>query len=99
MSVGDLTSSFIQVLIQKESELLVTSNLTCTGIFCSPESNDAEWQRKLESAQNAIFCRELFAQLAKEAIMLQAPIPHMVVGNQITASLFPDIQVIKYPTC
>jgi hypothetical protein len=43
--------------------------------------------------QNAIFCRELFAQLAKEAIMLQSPIPHMVVGNQITASLFPDIQV------
>jgi mediator of RNA polymerase II transcription subunit 17 len=43
--------------------------------------------------KNAIFCRELFAQLAKEAIMLQSPIPHMVVGNQITASLFPDIQV------
>ena len=25
---------------------------------------------------------------------LQAPIPHMVVGSQITASLFPDIQLI-----
>ena len=50
--------------------------------------------QKLEAAQNALFCRELFAQLAKEAIILQAPIPHMVVGNQITASLFPDIQVL-----
>jgi hypothetical protein len=47
----------------------------------------------LEAAQTALFCRELFSQLAKEAILLQAPIPHMVVGNQITASLFPDIQV------
>ena len=25
---------------------------------------------------------------------MQAPIPHMVVGNQITASLFPDIQLL-----
>jgi hypothetical protein len=52
--------------------------------FCSSESDDAEWQQKLEKAQNAIFCRELFAQLAKEAIILQAPIPHMVVGNQVS---------------
>jgi len=36
----------------------------------------------------------LFSQLAKEAILLQAPIPHLVVGNQITASLFPDIQLL-----
>lgn len=86
---------FQQVVIQKETEQLVTSNLTYTGVFCSSVSDDAEWQQKLERAQNAIFCRELFAQLAKEAIFLQAPIPHLVVGNQITASLFPDIQVCK----
>ena len=34
------------------------------------------------------------SQLAREAVGLQAPIPHMVVGSQITASLFPDIQLI-----
>ena len=46
------------------------------------------------AAQNVLFCKELFSQLAREAVHLQAPIPHMVVGSQITASLFHDIQLI-----
>ena len=33
---------------------------------------DQHWQRKLEAAQNVLFCKELFSQLAKEAISLQA---------------------------
>ena len=45
------------------------------------------WSTKLEKAQNVLFCRELFASLAREAVQLQASIPHMVVGNQITASV------------
>jgi mediator of RNA polymerase II transcription subunit 17 len=48
----------------------------------------------LIAAQNVLFCKELFSQLAREAVHLQAPIPHMVVGSQITASLFHDIQLI-----
>ena len=31
--------------------------------------------------------------LFREAVQLQAPIPHMVVGSHIIASVFPDIQV------
>lgn len=45
------------------------------------------WQQKLEAAQNVLFCKELFNQLAKEAVQLQAAIPHMVIGNQITATV------------
>ena len=45
------------------------------------------WTAKLETAQNVLFCKELFSHLAREAVQLQAPIPHMVVGNQITASV------------
>ena len=57
-------------------------------------SCELHWQNKLEAAQNVLFCKELFSQLAREAVGLAAPIPHMVVGSQITASLFPDIQLI-----
>ena len=45
------------------------------------------WASKLEAAQNVLFCKELFSHLAREAVQLQAPIPHLVVGNQITASV------------
>lgn len=48
---------------------------------------DMPWQQKLEAAQNVLFCKELFNQLAKEAVQLQAAIPHMVVGNMITATV------------
>ena len=85
--------AYIQVTIQKESEQLMTTNMSNFGSF-GVNPPDLHWQKKLEAAQNVLFCKELFAQLAKEAIQLQAPIPHMVVGNQITASLFADIQLI-----
>lgn len=52
------------------------------------------WQKTLEFAQNVLFCKELFSQLAREAIQLQAPIPHVVIGNQIRATLLPGIQLI-----
>ena len=86
--------AYIQVTIQKESEHMVTASLSnfSPGFGSSPP--DLHWQKKLEAAQNVLFCKELFSQLAREAIQLQAPIPHMVVGNQITASLFSDIQLI-----
>lgn len=61
----------------------------------APSSNpDMHWQQKLEAAQNVLFCKELFNQLAKEAVQLQTPIPHMVVGNQIMATVLPGIQLI-----
>jgi mediator of RNA polymerase II transcription subunit 17 len=54
------------------------------------------WQQKLEAAQNVLFCKELFNQLAKEAVQLQAPIPHMVVGNQIMATVSSSISTQNF---
>ena len=90
--------AFIQVIIQKEQESLASAQLVNPGQSGANLGGSGDkgkfWQTKLEAAQNVLFCKELFSQLAKEAIQLQAPIPHMVVGNQITASLFPDIQLL-----
>lgn len=85
--------AYIQVTIQRDTEQLVSASL---GNLTSPSTKpvDLHWQQQLEAAQNVLFCKELFSQLAREAVGLQAPIPHMVVGSQITASLFPDIQLI-----
>ena len=85
--------AYIQVTIQRDTEQLVSATI---GHFSPGAQKPAElhWQNKLEAAQNVLFCKELFSQLAREAVGLQAPIPHMVVGSQITASLFPDIQLI-----
>ena len=44
-------------------------------------SQDTFWQKKLEDAQNVLFCKELFSQLAKEAIQLQ-------VWSLVTTYLF-----------
>ena len=54
---------------------------------------DLSWHQKLENAQNVLFNKELFAQLAREAVQLQLPIPTTVIGNQIIASLFPGVQL------
>jgi len=86
--------AFIQVVIQKESEQLVSANICQNGTFDPSLVEDVHWQKKLEQAQNVIFCKELFAQLAREAIEVQAPVPHMVVGNQISCSLLPDVQLL-----
>uniref|UniRef100_T1JGQ6 Uncharacterized protein n=1 Tax=Strigamia maritima TaxID=126957 RepID=T1JGQ6_STRMM len=86
--------SYIQVTIQKDQENLCSARLTIPNPQSGVNNSEGYWQQKLEAAQNVLFCKELFAQLAREAVQLQAPIPHMVVSNQITASLFPGIQLI-----
>ncbi|CAG0879187.1 unnamed protein product [Cyprideis torosa] len=48
---------------------------------------------QLSRAQTTLFCNELFAQLSREAIRLQSPIPHTVVGNTIDAILFPGVHL------
>lgn len=75
--------------VNLDQEDLCTANLTLLGSGPPPSNPDMHWQQKLEAAQNVLFCKELFNQLAKEAVQLQAPIPHMVVGNQIMATVLP----------
>ncbi|XP_063376411.1 mediator of RNA polymerase II transcription subunit 17 [Cydia fagiglandana] len=90
--------AFISVLCQKEQEDVVTATLSSSALNCPGtlpgEGAELHWQQKLEAAQNVLFCKELFARLAAEAVQLDASIPHMVVGNQIMATVLPGIQLL-----
>ncbi|KAF2904481.1 hypothetical protein ILUMI_01697 [Ignelater luminosus] len=86
--------AYIEVLCQKDHEDLCSANINLLGSAPATANPDVHWQQKLEAAQNVLFCKELFNQLAKEAVQLQAPIPHMVVGNQIMATVLPGIQLV-----
>ncbi|VVC36022.1 Mediator complex, subunit Med17 [Cinara cedri] len=86
--------SYIMVLCQKDQENIFNTSFNLLGSAPATPNPDMHWQQKLEAAQNVLFCKELFNQLAKEAVQLQATIPHMVVGNQISATVFPGIQLI-----
>ena len=41
-----------------------------------------------------LFCKELISQLAREAVQLQTRLPHMVIGNEITSTIFPGIHLV-----
>ncbi|XP_008558413.1 mediator of RNA polymerase II transcription subunit 17 [Microplitis demolitor] len=86
--------AYIKVLCQKDQEDLCNSNINLLTATVANSNADMHWQQKLEAAQNVLFCKELFSQLAREAVHLRAPIPHMVVGNQIMATVLPGIQLI-----
>ncbi|XP_043271278.1 mediator of RNA polymerase II transcription subunit 17 [Venturia canescens] len=86
--------AYIEVLCQKDQEDLCSANINLLNSSTNSSNADMHWQQKLEAAQNVLFCKELFSQLAREAVHLRAPIPHMVVGNQIMATVLPGIQLI-----
>ncbi|XP_008545586.1 mediator of RNA polymerase II transcription subunit 17 [Microplitis demolitor] len=86
--------AYIKVLCQKDQEDLCNFNLNLSAASAKKADSDMHWQQKLEAAQNVLFCKELFNQLAREAIHSHASIPHLVVGNQITASIFPNIHLV-----
>lgn len=86
--------AYIKVITQKDQEDLCTAVVNLMGNGPNVTQQMGVWQKTLEYAQNVLFCKELFNQLAREAVQLQAPIPHVVVGNQIRATLLPGIQLI-----
>lgn len=43
----------------------------------------------METAQNVLLCKEIFAQLSREAVQIKSQIPHIVVKNQIISQPFP----------
>ncbi|XP_053374505.1 mediator of RNA polymerase II transcription subunit 17-like isoform X2 [Mercenaria mercenaria] len=87
-------SSYVQVEVKcvPESMDLITATLRVPDGFGRYPS-DAHWQTKLEAAQNVLFCKELFSQLAREAVQLKSSVPHVVVGNQIITNIFPSVQL------
>lgn len=86
--------AYIKVITQKDQEDLCTAIVNLVGHGPNFTHQKEIWQKSLEYAQNVLFCKELFNQLAREAVQIQAPIPHVVVGNQIRATLLPGIQLI-----
>ncbi|KAK3740068.1 hypothetical protein QZH41_011402, partial [Actinostola sp. cb2023] len=56
-------------------------------------SNAPVWQRKLKSAQENIFCKELFTQLSHEAYNNRGPIINTVMGNEIRTEVFPGVDL------
>jgi mediator of RNA polymerase II transcription subunit 17 len=85
--------AYIEVVIQKDQETLSFANIGLPSP--TPAPLDATWQQRLEAAQNVLFCKELFSVLAREAVALHSlPIPPLIVGSQITATLFPGILLI-----
>ncbi|XP_072021675.1 mediator of RNA polymerase II transcription subunit 17-like [Amphiura filiformis] len=84
-------TSYIQVLIKEgEAEIAIAFAIQSSR---SKVSEDPHWQERLEAAQNVLFCKEAFAQIAREAVQLKSPIPHLVVGNQIICNIFPGVQL------
>ena len=58
-------------------------------IFPLFHSGTQSWHVKLEAAQNVLLCKEIFAQLSREAVQIKSQIPHIVVKNQIISQPFP----------
>ena len=85
--------SYIHVSVQKDTETIASGDLSFPLPHSAASSLESSWQQKLENAQNVLFCKEIFYQLAREAVQVQFPIPTLVVGNQIIATLFPTIQL------
>ena len=79
--------------IQKSGDTLASVDISIPIPPAVASSLESSWQEKLENAQNVLFCKELFAQLAREAVQVHLPIPTIVMGNQIMATLFPGIQL------
>ncbi|KAG5269865.1 hypothetical protein AALO_G00207070 [Alosa alosa] len=48
---------------------------------------------QLETAQNVLLCKEILAQLSREAVQLKSQIPHIVVKNHIISQPFPGLQL------
>ncbi|XP_067942006.1 mediator of RNA polymerase II transcription subunit 17-like isoform X2 [Watersipora subatra] len=90
-------SSYIQVSIHmttpNDNVSKLNAMLTIPQKLPTCVDNTTRWQTKLETAQNIIFCKELFSQLSREAFKLNSTISHMVVNNQIIVHLFPGFKM------
>nr|XP_004661990.1 mediator of RNA polymerase II transcription subunit 17 isoform X1 [Jaculus jaculus] len=88
-------SAYIKVSIQKQAPDI--GDLGTVNLFKRPlpksKSGSPHWQTKLEAAQNVLLCKEIFAQLSREAVQIKSQIPHIVVKNQIISQPFPSLQL------
>ncbi|NXT21029.1 MED17 polymerase, partial [Syrrhaptes paradoxus] len=91
-------SAYIKVSIQKQAPDI--GDLGTVNLFKRPmpksKPGSPHWQTKLETAQNVLLCKEIFAQLSREAVQIKSQIPHIVVKNQIISQPFPGKKFFKY---
>lgn len=85
--------AYIQVSIVKDGTILAEASSSSTT-RCQDNLSNLTWQETLDNAQDVIFCKELFSQLAKEAVQYQFVIPTTVTGNQIVIALFPNVKLV-----
>ena len=85
--------AYIQVSIIKSDEVSLCDLSTSASGRCYEAPKEGSWQEKLETAQNVLFCHELFSHLANQAVQYQFVIPATVTGNQIILALFPDVKL------
>ncbi|NXW91880.1 MED17 polymerase, partial [Alopecoenas beccarii] len=91
-------SAYIKVSIQKQAPDI--GDLGTVNLFKRPmpksKPGSPHWQTKLETAQNVLLCKEIFAQLSREAVQIKSQIPHIVVKNQIISQPFPGRKLYTY---
>ncbi|NWS49214.1 MED17 polymerase, partial [Probosciger aterrimus] len=89
-------SAYIKVSIQKQAPDI--GDLGTVNLFkrpmLKPKPGSPHWQTKLEAAQNVLLCKEIFAQLSREAVQIKSQIPHIVVKNQIISQPFPGRKLL-----
>ncbi|NXI58304.1 MED17 polymerase, partial [Chloroceryle aenea] len=90
-------SAYIKVSIQKQAPDI--GDIGTVNLFKRPmpksKPGSPHWQTKLETAQNVLLCKEIFAQLSREAVQIKSQIPHIVVKNQIISQPFPGRKLLK----
>ncbi|KAG8453009.1 hypothetical protein GDO86_004715 [Hymenochirus boettgeri] len=88
-------SAYLKVSIQKQAPDI--GDLGTVNLFKRPlpkaKPGTPHWQTRLEAAQNVLLCKEIFAQLSREAVQIKSQIPHIVVKNQIISQPFPGLQL------
>ncbi|XP_075448626.1 mediator of RNA polymerase II transcription subunit 17 isoform X2 [Ascaphus truei] len=88
-------SAYLKVSIQKQAPDI--GDLGTFNLFKRPlpkaKPGTPHWQTRLEAAQNVLLCKEIFAQLSREAVQIKSQIPHIVVKNQIISQPFPGLQL------
>ncbi|KAL4647115.1 mediator of RNA polymerase II transcription subunit 17 [Arapaima gigas] len=87
-------SAYIKVSIQKQAPDI--GDLGTLSLFRRQpklKAGTQPWHLKLEAAQNVLLCKEIFAQLSREAVQIKSQIPHIVVKNQIISQPFPGLQL------
>lgn len=85
--------AYIQASIIRDDDTVFCDLSTTANGRCYEAARESTWQEKLDSAQNILFCNELFSHLANQAVQYQFVIPTTVTGNQIILALFPDIKL------